>query len=156
MNHKLGIAIASVIGTIGTATVVSGYSPLFAQETLSPADTYVGLWEGVDEVDGGNSLRSILPTESGFRVVGRDTWHGPCGYGDPATVLAELSVEQNALKGTWNLDCQAGETAEAGDKSFKVRYTFDPATQALTETLLDPQTEEPINRIPIVFFRVNP
>ncbi len=155
MKYNLSIAIASVVTTV-MATILFGYDSLSAQEARTPRGTYTGLWQGVDEVDGGNSLRSILPTESGFRVVGRDTWHGPCGYGDPATVLAQLSVEQGSLKGTWRLDCQAGETAEIGDRSFKVRYTFDPATQTLTETLLDPQTEQPINRIPIVYFRVNP
>lgn len=156
MNHKLGIAIASIVGTAVTVSALYGHNSLSAQEAATPQDIYVGLWQGVDEVDGGNSLRSILPIESGFKVVGRDTWHGPCGYGDPATVLGQLSAEQDSLKGTWALDCQAGETAETGDKSFKVRYTFDPATKALTETLLDPQTEAPLNRIPIVFFRIAP
>lgn len=151
----VAIPVVRVVGTVG-ATLALLTNSLLAQEAVAPEDLYVGLWQGVDEVDGGNSLRSILPAESGFKVVGRDTWHGPCKYGDPATVLAQLSVEQESLVGTWNLDCQVGETAETGDRSFKVRYTFDPATETLTETLLDPQTEEPIDRIPIVFFRVSP
>jgi len=155
VKYRLGIAVVSVVATV-LATVLFGYDSISAQEMRTPRSIYTGLWQGVDEVDGGNSLRSILPTESGFRVVGRDTWHGPCGYGDPAAVLAQLSVEQGSLEGTWRLDCQAGETAETGDRSFKVRYTFDPATQTLTETLLDPRTGQPINRIPIVFFRINP
>jgi hypothetical protein len=120
---------------------------------------FVGLWEGVDEVDGGNSYRSILPNsdQSGYKLVGRDTWHGPCGYGDPAVITGSLTEEQaNSLKGSWNLDCQAGDTAESGDRSFKVRYTFDSSAKTLTETLLDPQTEQPIDRIPVVFFRVGP
>ncbi len=150
MKYRLGIAVVSVVATV-LATVLFGYDSISAQEMRTPRSIYTGLWQGVDEVDGGNSLRSILPTESGFRVVGRDTWHGPCGYGDPATVLAQLSVKRGgSLEGTWKLDCQAGETAETGDRSFKVRYTFDPATQTLTETLLDPRTGQPINRIPTV------
>jgi len=156
VNHKLGIAIASIVGTVVTTSALFGHNSLSAQEAMAPEDIYVGLWQGVDEVDGGNSFRSILPTESGFKIVGRDTWHGPCGYGDPATVLGQLSVEQESLEGTWNLNCQAGETAETGDRSFKVRYTFDPSTKTLTETLLDLNTEEPIDRIPIVFFRLTP
>jgi hypothetical protein len=150
MNLKLGVAL--VIGVVFTTSFVAQNS-LSAQE--APEDIYVGLWQGVDEVDGGYSIRSILPTESGFRVVGRDTWHGPCGYGDPATVLAQLTLEEENLEGTWNLDCQVGETAETGDRSFGVRYSFDPETQTLTETLLSPEGE-PIDRIPIVFFRVSP
>lgn len=155
MNCKLSISIASVVGTT-LAAILFGSSPVSAQETMTSEQIYTGLWQGVDEVDGGYSLRSILPTESGYKLVGRDTWHGPCGYGDPATVLGQLSVEQGALTGTWNLDCQAGETAESGDRSFLVRYTFEPTTETLTETLLNPETEEPIDRIPIVFFRVAP
>lgn len=160
MTDKLNLAIATLMSTIASTVVATlalpGHHPGVAQEAMTPEGTFVGLWQGVDEVDGGHSIRSILPTDSGFRIVGRDTWHGPCGYGDPATVLGQLSVEEDALEGTWNLDCQIGETAESGDRSFKVRYTFDPETQALTETLLNPETEAPINRIPIVFFRVAP
>ncbi|WAS04589.1 hypothetical protein LQF76_11235 [Gloeomargaritales cyanobacterium VI4D9] len=157
MKHKLSIAVITVITTVMTMILFGYYShSLFAQETRTPESTYIGLWEGVDQVDGGNSLRSIFPTKSGFRVVGRDTWHGSCGYGDPAVVLAQLDVDQGSLKGTWKLDCQARETAETGDRSFKVRYTYEPRTQTLEETLLDPKTEQPINRIPIVFFRINP
>lgn len=159
-NYRSNYALARIVTTVMAILTSLGYSSLStqvsAQETVTPESVYVGLWQGVDEVDGGNSLRSILSTESGYRVVGRDTWHGPCGYGDPATVIAELSVEEESLEGTWNLDCQAGETAETGDRAFKVRYTFDPTTRALTETLLNPETEQPINRIPIVFFRVAP
>ena len=155
MSNKLNIAIASVTGVV--ASVLFGYnSSLSAQEDMTSQEMYGGLWTGVDQVDGGHSFRSILPSQTGFRVVGRDTWHGPCGYGDPATVLAELTVQQESLLGTWNLDCQAGETAETGDRAFKVRYTFDPDTQTLTETLLNVDTEEPIDRIPIVFFRIAP
>ncbi|MEZ2236961.1 hypothetical protein [Microcoleus sp.] len=156
MKYSLSIVTASVVGIVVTTTAWFGHDSVSAQQARTPRKTYIGLWQGVDEVDGGNSLRSILPTQSGFRVVGRDTWHGSCGYGDPATVLAQLSVRQEFLEGTWNLDCQAGDTAQTGDRSFKVRYTFDPATQTLTETLLNPQTGEPINRIPIVFFRIAP
>jgi len=158
VNHKLSITIATMVGTIVTTSALLGYNPLSAQDTMRLKDNngYIGLWAGVDEVDGGHSLRSILPAESGFKVIGRDTWHGPCGYGDPAVILATLSAEGKSLKGTWHLDCQAGETAETGDRLFEVRYTFDPSTKTLTETLLDPQTEKPINRIPIVFFRIAP
>lgn len=155
MNYKLSMAIAGIAGTLIGVPALPGYNSLQAQET-TPATLYTGLWQGVDAVDGGYSVRSILPTDAGFELVGRDTWHGPCGYGDPATVLGELVVEQQSLEGTWNLDCQIGETAETGDRAFKVRYTFDPETQTLTETLLNPQTEQPIERIPIVFFRVAP
>ncbi|MBD2461394.1 hypothetical protein H6G89_10075 [Oscillatoria sp. FACHB-1407] len=156
MNHRLSITITSIIGTVLTTSTLLGYNSVSAQETMTPEAIYVGLWQGVDEVDGGFSVRSILPTDSGFRMVGRDTWHGPCGYGDPATVLSQLTVEEGVLEGTWDLNCQIGETAESGDRSFKVRYTFDPETQTLTETLLNPTTEQPIDRIPIVFFRVAP
>jgi len=155
VNYKTSIAIASLVVTTLTA-ILLGSSPVSAQEAATSEQPYTGLWQGVDEVDGGYSIRSILPTDSGYKIVGRDTWHGPCGYGDPATVLGQLSVEQESLIGTWNLDCQAGETAESGDRSFLVRYTFDPATETLTETLLNPETQEPINRIPIVFFRAAP
>ncbi len=156
MNNKLGIAILSVVIAIVTAmtTVLLGYAPLLAQQTRTT--TFTGFWQGVDEVDGGYSVRAILPADSGFKVVGRDTWHGPCGYGDPAVVLAQLTLKQGTLEGSWKLDCQSGNTAESGDRSFKVRYTFDSATQTMTETLLDAQTEQPIKRIPIVFFRMNP
>lgn len=153
MSKKLSITIVS---TVVAATVFLNSNSLSAQMVITPKDTFVGLWQGVDEVDGGNSLRSILPSQFGLKVVGRDTWHGPCGYGDPATVLGQLNVSQESLVGTWNLDCQAGETTQSGDRSYKVRYTYDPATKTLTETLLDPNTEKPINRIPIVFFRIAP
>ncbi len=157
MKYHWNKAAVRVVTGMATAVTVLwfGCNALLAQGTKTPRSVYTGLWQGVDEVDGGHSIRSILPTESGFRVVGRDTWHGPCGYGDPAVVLAQLTVKMESLEGTWRLDCQAGNTAETGDRSFKVRYTFDPVTQVLTETLLDPQTEKPINRIPIVFFRTN-
>ncbi len=150
MNYRTSISIASVVVTTLTA-ILLGSSSGSAQETTTSEQRYTGLWQGVDEVDGGHSIRSILPTESGYKLVGRDTWHGPCGYGDPATILGQLTVERGSLTGTWNLDCQVGETAESGDRSFLVRYTFDPATETLTETLLNPETQEPINRIPIVF-----
>ena len=120
---------------------------------------FVGLWQGIDEVDGGNSYRSIFPNsdQSGYKRLGRDTWHGPCGYGDPAVIKGSLIEEHwNSLEGSWNLYCLAEGTSESPDRSYKVRYTFDSSLKTLTETLLDPQTEQPIDRIPIVFFRVAP
>jgi len=117
----------------------------------------VGLWEGVDEVDGGNSLRALIPTgDDSYRMVGRDTWHGPCGYGDPATLISpDLAMVDRALTGTWTLDCQAGDTAETGDRTFQVEYSYDAAAGTLSETLINTDTGLPIDRIPIVFFLAN-
>lgn len=151
MKRNLSTAIASLVA----ATAFLGANPLAAQEARTP--NFVGLWQGVDQVDGGYSVRSILPTTTGFRLVGRDTWHGPCGYGDPAVITGVLAAEdRSSIKGTWFLDCQAPPTAQTGDRTFKVRYTYDATAKTLTETLLDAQTEQPVNRIPIVFFRVAP
>lgn len=155
VRHTVNIAIASLVGVVAGTSALLSYESLSAQESLTPDEIYVGLWQGVDEVDGGNSVRSILPDGEGFKVIGRDTWHGPCGYGDPAVGISRVQVEQESLQGVLELDCQAGETAESGDRSFGVRYTYDAATQTLTETFLDPETEEPVGRPPIVFFRIS-
>ncbi|MGP1385810.1 MAG: hypothetical protein ACTS2F_19790 [Thainema sp.] len=158
MNNTVNIAksaIAGLVGVVTTATALLGCESLSAQEHLTPAEIYIGLWQGVDEVDGGHSIRSIVPDGSGFKVIGRDTWHGPCGYGDPAVGISRVQVEQESLQGTLELDCQAGETAESGDRSFSVRYTYDAATQTLTETFLDPETGEPLGRPSIIFFRIS-
>lgn len=154
MRYTVNIAIASLVGIVATTSALLGYESLAAQE-ITPNEIYIGLWQGVDEVDGGNSIRSILPDGEGFKVIGRDTWHGPCGYGDPAVGISRVQINGMSLTGTLELDCQAGETAESGDRSFGVRYTYDAATQTLTETFLDPKTEEPVGRPPIVFFRIS-
>ncbi len=154
MRYTVNIAIASLVGIVATTSALLGYESLAAQE-ITPNEIYIGLWQGVDEVDGGNSIRSILPDGEGFKVIGRDTWHGPCGYGDPAVGISRVQINGMSLTGTLELDCQAGETAESGDRSFGVRYTYDAATQTLTETFLDPETEEPVGRPPIVFFRIS-
>lgn len=154
MNHKLSVSLGSVMGAIVATSIVMGYTASSAQSMRMAGASYIGLWEGIDEVDGGNSLRSILPDELGFKVIGQDTWHGPCGYGDPAVGISRVNLAADgSLKGRVELDCQAGETADTGDRAFKVRYTYDPATQTLTETFLDPESEAPISRPPIVFFR---
>ena len=156
VTKKIWFAFAGIATALMVVLVLQGCDSN-AQEIEQV--NFVGLWQGIDEVDGGNSYRSILPNldQSGHKLLGRDTWHGPCGYGDPAVITGSLIEEQgNSLKGSWNLDCQAGETAESGDRSYKVSYTFDSSAKTLTETLLDPQTEQPIDRIPIVFFRVGP
>jgi hypothetical protein len=156
MHHRFSFVVGSVVGAALTAMAMAASSTSYAQRPTRPETLYIGLWEGIDAVDGGNSLRSILPDGGGLKVIGRDTWHGPCGYGDPAVGISSVTVTGDSLKGTLELDCQAGETAEIGDRFFKVLYTFDPATQTLTETFLDPDTEEPLGRPPIVFFRQSP
>lgn len=134
----------------------------FAQSTTevqisTGGSTFPGLWQGVDPVDGGNSYRQLL-VKSGdiIELRGRDTWHGPCGYGDPAPINGELEkIGFSTLFGTWSLDCQAPPTDVSGDRDLLVEYTYDFRQRTLTETLISPATGEPIDREPIIFYRAN-
>ena len=127
--------------------------------SITTGDNFTALWQGVDFVDGGNSYRQILAykneqCETVYELRGRDTWHGPCGYGDPAPITGNLEKTGiYTIEGSWELDCQAPPTDITGDRSFLVEYEYFPFQKKLVETLINPATGLPINRVPIEFYK---
>lgn len=118
---------------------------------------FSGLWEGIDPIDGGRSVRQFLPNGViKLELRGRDTWHGPCEYGDPAAIHGMLTPTAPYMyEGDWNLDCKSPPTDETGDRFLNVRYEYNLYTKVLKETLLNPNTGQPIDRKPIQFYRIN-
>ena len=156
--------VSLILGLFLSTSVFAG--SLSKEAAVSKGGSILaGLWQGVDFEDGGNSYRQILsvnaackvpPCDNVFELRGRDTWHGPCGYGDPAPITGELvQSSSHSLDGTWSLDCQAPPTDVSGDRDLLVEYTYDPKEKTLTETLISPATGLPIDRTPIVFYKVN-
>lgn len=118
--------------------------------------SYFGDWTGIDKVDGGEGHKRFYFNSRGTTSnIGNDSWHGPCGYGWPAKTFSDdLTCQNGKLLGDWNLDCQAPPTDVTGDRAFQVEYEIFGGGR-LRETLINPDTGEPLGREPIVYTKGN-
>lgn len=77
------IALLATLATV-TAIVIAGTS--LAQVAGAPAFEFVGLWEGIDHVDGHEVAVSITPLDGDeFSVTSRSGHFGRCATDDPLT-----------------------------------------------------------------------
>lgn len=114
-----------------------------------PSD-YIGDWRGIDKVDGGEGHKRFWKAPGNtVKNIGNDSWHGPCGYGWPAkTQSDELTCQGRKLVGDWTLYCLKDPSDPT--ISFGVEYEIFGGGR-LKETLIDPNTGDPIGREPIVY-----
>jgi hypothetical protein len=91
---------------------------------------FVGLWEGVDPVDGGDSLRSITCDRDGnCKLAATDSVITLCGSG-PAFVGGTGTVEGAQLVfADAVLTCPDGRTVD-----LVIRFARDPLNRTLVET----------------------
>jgi hypothetical protein len=108
---------------------------------------FVGLWEGVDPVDGGDSLRSITCQRDGScRLAATDSVITLCGSG-PAFVGGTGGLEGDEMVfADAVLTCPDGRTVD-----LVLRFARDPLNRTLVET-----TTVGERRLPnIVFHKVS-
>jgi hypothetical protein len=130
----------------------------------------LGLWRGIDPVDGSRVMRVFAPTEDGSTqrqlLIGRDTSLTTCTAGndpfevgdDKATIFGEVQVGNQVgavltLTGDLTIDCFA--PGSPGPVEFGLLLELDRSTGGLSETLLDPVTREPTGRPPIVYVQLD-
>jgi hypothetical protein len=92
--------------------------------------SFVGLWEGVDPVDGGDSLRSITcQRDQSCRLAATDSVITLCGSG-PAFVGGTGGLEGDELVfGDAVLTCPDGREVD-----LVISYERDPLNRTLVET----------------------
>ncbi|WP_421723893.1 hypothetical protein [Bauldia sp.] len=121
---------------VGLATTASGLAD------DQSAKSFVGLWQGVDNVDG--SLRTISITElddGTFNVLAHDSYWTMCeGPGGLETDTGQVD-DKGVLQLTGQVNCRSGATVE-----FDTRYTWEDGT--LHEEVVD----APFRTI---YFRIN-
>ena len=92
--------------------------------------SFVGLWEGIDPVDGGDSLRSITCDRDGScKLAATDSVITLCGSG-PAFVGGTGALEGGQLVfADAVLTCPDGRTVD-----LVIRFERDPLNRTLVET----------------------
>jgi len=127
-------------------------SAVLADGTPTCPNKFIDDWRGIDKVDGGEGHKRFWNAAAGIvKNIGNDSWHGPCGYGWPAkTQSDELTCVGNKLVGDWTLYCLKEET----DPTLPLQVEYEIfGGGRLRETLISPDTGEPIDRQPIVYTR---
>ena len=113
------------------------------------ARSFVGLWEGIDPVDGGDSLRSITCFEDrSCRLAATDSVITLCGGGAGfASGTGDLDGDELAFPGVV-LACPSGQTV-----NLSISYERDRRNRTLVETVVVGDTGTTLPNI--VFHKVS-
>lgn len=108
------------------------FTPLAGAKMVKQGTGFIGLWQGVDPLDGSEVFRSITLDENGnFNIIGSETYFSGCGS-DRGIVEATGYLENGVLKtSVYTLTCYEI------DKTISVdaEYVRDKENGTLTEVI---------------------
>jgi len=112
--------------------LAAGAGAARAGEGVGPA-AFIGMWEGVDPLDGGLTQRSITCEGTRCTVLGADQVWTSCG-GGRGRLTGTGTVDGKVLKvPDFTLDCEEG-----GELPVDTTFTHDPANGTLVERTANP------------------